>query len=292
MLENIGRLRHHAHDMVDYRDNPAVHIFADTLPAMARMRRTAEAAGCRIVSTLLVGAETDPSEWAVPGAAMLIELDDEGGGEAAVPLLDWARREAERGARRGVVSAPAGLIDLVAARAAHAGIEHLCAADEAERLAAVARTGQPREARLHDSRRERDFPILPPVPPEDAVTPSGPEAARADASFIRAMVRARRLRADYFRADLFADPAWDMLLDLMAARLEGKKVAVSSLCIAAAVPMTTALRWIAMLTEHGLLVRVADPDDGRRAYVELADAAARALSAWLREARRMGAKAV
>jgi hypothetical protein len=41
--------------------------------------------------------------------------------------------------------------------------------------------------------------------------------------------------------DLFADPGWDILLDLYAARQEGKQVSVSSLCIAAAVPPTTAL---------------------------------------------------
>ena len=82
---------------------------------------------------------------------------------------------------------------------------------------------------------------------------------RIDAASIRAIIRARRLRDQYFRGDLFADPAWDMLLDLMAARLEKNRVAVSSLCIAAAVPATTALRWIKALTDRGLFVRAADP---------------------------------
>jgi len=36
-----------------------------------------------------------------------------------------------------------------------------------------------------------------------------------------------------------ADPAWDMLLDLTAARAESRAVSVSSLCIAAGVPTTT-----------------------------------------------------
>ena len=73
----------------------------------------------------------------------------------------------------------------------------------------------------------------------------------------------------------------------MAARLEGKQVAVSSLCIAAAVPPTTALRWIGVLTEGGLLARVAHRNDGRRVYIELAEPTVRALTAWLDEARRM-----
>ena len=42
-----------------------------------------------------------------------------------------------------------------------------------------------------------------------------------------------------------------MLLDLLAARLERERVSVSSLCIAAAVPPTTALRWIRTLTDKG-----------------------------------------
>ena len=37
---------------------------------------------------------------------------------------------------------------------------------------------------------------------------------------VRAMIRLRRLRDRFFDTSLFADPAWDMLLDLMAARLE------------------------------------------------------------------------
>ena len=71
-----------------------------------------------------------------------------------------------------------------------------------------------------------------------------------------------------------------MLLDLMAARIEGRQVAVSSLCIAAAVPPTTALRWIKSMTDSGLFVRQADPHDGRRVFIALSDAAADAMNAW------------
>ena len=108
-----------------------------------------------------------------------------------------------------------------------------------------------------------------------------------DATAIRAIIRARRLRESYFPASLFADPAWDMLLDLMAARLEGTPVAVSSLCIASAVPATTALRWIRTLTDKGLLVRVADPRDGRRVFIDLSDQTARMVAEYLRSARRI-----
>jgi DNA-binding MarR family transcriptional regulator len=105
---------------------------------------------------------------------------------------------------------------------------------------------------------------------------------------IRALLRARRLREQFLPADLFADPAWDMMLDLMAARLCGQRVSVSSLCIAAAVPPTTALRWIRQLTERGVFARIDDPADGRRVFIELTDEAADALSGWAIAVRKHG----
>lgn len=101
---------------------------------------------------------------------------------------------------------------------------------------------------------------------------------RLRAKAVRRMLRQRRMREQYFPADLFADPAWDMLLDLYAARLERQPVSVSSLCIAAAVPATTALRWIKTMTDAGLFVREADPHDGRRIFIGLAEAAFDALA--------------
>lgn len=119
----------------------------------------------------------------------------------------------------------------------------------------------------------RDFSGMPRsfVPEERTI-----ERQRAKA--VRRMLRQRRMREQYFPADLFADPAWDMLLDLYAARLERQPVSVSSLCIAAAVPATTALRWIKTMTDAGLFIREADPQDGRRIFIALAEAAFDALA--------------
>lgn len=107
-----------------------------------------------------------------------------------------------------------------------------------------------------------------------------------DATQVRDLLRARRLREEFLPSDLFADPAWDMLLDLLAARLEHERVSVSSLCIASAVPPTTALRWIRTLTEKGFVQRQADPHDGRRVFIALADGTAEALSRWFTASRR------
>jgi DNA-binding MarR family transcriptional regulator len=104
------------------------------------------------------------------------------------------------------------------------------------------------------------------------------------AGWVRAIIRARGLRSEYLGAGIFADPAWDILLDLYASRLEGERVSVSSLCTAAAVPATTALRWIKVLEDRGIVWRDSDPGDGRRIYIVLADGAARNMAALLRAA--------
>lgn len=130
-----------------------------------------------------------------------------------------------------------------------------------------------------------------------ALAPLGEEAPPSplrdiSSGQVRDLLRARRLRADFLPGELFADPAWDMLLDLLAARLDGERVSVSSLCIAAAVPPTTALRWIRTLTDQALVVRHADPLDGRRVFIQLADHAAEALGRWFASSRRLIADTV
>ena len=100
---------------------------------------------------------------------------------------------------------------------------------------------------------------------------------RVTSERVLATIKARRLRARFFSENLFADPAWDILLDLLQAEVLQVRVSVSSLCGAAAVPATTALRWIKTLTDRGLIVRRADPFDGRRVFVELSPNASDAM---------------
>lgn len=102
-----------------------------------------------------------------------------------------------------------------------------------------------------------------------------------NADMVRAIIKQRRMRDNFFESELFADPAWDILLDLMAARLSGQTVSVSSLCIAAAVPATTALRWITSMTKNGMLERKSDPMDARRVFMDLSDETFAKLEAYL-----------
>ncbi len=109
----------------------------------------------------------------------------------------------------------------------------------------------------------------------------GDATAPLDPARLRQAIRARRARERFFPADLFGEPAWDMLLDLALAAAEARDVAVSSLCIAAAVPTTTALRWIKNLCDAGLFERRDDPRDARRAFVSLSEGARQAMARYL-----------
>src|SRR5437899_12878981 len=60
----------------------------------------------------------------------------------------------------------------------------------------------------------------------------------------RSAIRARTRRKQFFKASLFSDPAWDILLDLFAAEQEGRRVTVSVVGLGSGIPQTTALRWI------------------------------------------------
>ena len=91
-------------------------------------------------------------------------------------------------------------------------------------------------------------------------------------------INARASRANYFDATLFSDPAWDILLELFAAEHEGRRVQVTSVGLAAGIPLTTALRWIGMLEHRQLIERRADPLDRRRTYLSLTDEGARLLT--------------
>ena len=164
--------------------------------------------------------------------------------------------------------------------------------EEVSRLARTleALTSRPRHAtpsfalgpRISD--RSSDYIGMPALQPIGADDKAGAPALTA--LQVRDLLRARRLRDEYLPGELFADPAWDMLLDLLAARLEQERVSVSSLCIASAVPPTTALRWIRTLTDKGFVHRQADPHDGRRVFITLTDSTAVALTRWFGASRR------
>ena len=81
---------------------------------------------------------------------------------------------------------------------------------------------------------------------------------------------ARRKVDEIFGLQGFAvSPGWDILLDLYRTRASSTSVSVTSACIGAACPPTTALRWLQALEHMKLVEREADTSDKRRSWVTL-----------------------
>ena len=238
----------HARALVLGRPGARVHL------AAAAIRAGAE-----------VVAEADWSDAAPPGMAgaqlVIAALDDLAGDTLhdAVDRLGHVP-ETEFGL---IVTLAESQIDAVAPPLLATRITLLCDPEAGDLAAAIAQTlvaPAPRSlpAAVADQRSDYGLPA---------------EPVQVSAVDVRKAIRARRLRNRPFPEVLFEDPAWDMLLDLYAAHLERAQVSVSSLCIAAAVAPSTALRWIGRMTEDGLFVREPDPFDRRRAFMALSEAA-------------------
>lgn len=93
----------------------------------------------------------------------------------------------------------------------------------------------------------------------------------------------RRHRIKFFDSGYFGEPGWDILLDLFIARADGRQISVTSACIAADVPPTTALRWVSILEEEGLVGRKSDAFDKRRTWLFITDEGFRRMIRCLRE---------
>jgi hypothetical protein len=292
----------------------AASIYADREPVRDEFREDAEAAGLAVhdCAPLAVLFEGDPRPLA---AVVLLDCPQV---DAAI-LTALARldmRAAHAGARL-VITTSVEALDDVFACCDQSAPQILVDPTRAERVVALGRAMVRPPARLRELSRDDRLTLLrlseqvgaiaerlerfdPPglgVVGEDRVVrfesphrefaapPEGDRRAQRpplpDARLVRRIIRQRQMRARYFDAALFADPAWDMLLDLTAARVECKRVSVTSLCIASGVPPTTALRWIGQMTEAGLLERVGDESDRRRAFLALSDRAADAMAEYL-----------
>lgn len=77
----------------------------------------------------------------------------------------------------------------------------------------------------------------------------------------------RRRREQLFGAQLFSEPVWDMMLDLLVHHEQGRLVNVTSLCVASMASFSTALRWIQAMEKEGFIVRVPDAHDRRQILV-------------------------
>lgn len=282
--------------VVRYGDAPSLLLIAAGAGRIGR--RAAAASGFRIAG------EEDPGGTAAALArrgGIDLVLVDAADADAAFPALLAPLAAASREGIPVVICAGMSAPPAPDALSAVPGAIVIPPGDATGLLQALHEAAAPRPPRFHDV-KNHDGPRLQQLSEEvgriatilASLSEEEPadevdhhDGVAIDAAFVRSIIRVRRLRDHYFRSAMFADPAWDMLLDLFAARLERQRVAVSSLCIAAAVPATTALRWIKSMTDQNLFVRVADPQDGRRVFIELSDEAAAGLESYLRAAQRI-----
>jgi len=114
------------------------------------------------------------------------------------------------------------------------------------------------------------------------------QAASNACDLARQLLAQRMARFDHFPAELFHEPAWDMLLALFVAHEERRTMNVKTLVASAHAPVTTSQRWIDHLHKLKLIDRVIDPVDRRRMEISLSDSGHLAVTAYL---RRLGATA-
>jgi hypothetical protein len=291
-------------DPFNYSDGPPILVAASSDAAMRRAVGTIQASGVRVADRVAVSAAKERIERQASATAIWLELDEDCGG-AMDELLGLVSRDVARGRYAAIVSTSGALLDPVMACLKDQSVELIVDADDAERAAALAiATSNARSPlRVSDVAADKNAARLRQLSDEVSriaatlarlsTGPSSvPKAIEATpdsdlpplaADTVRSVIRARRLRSRYFPEELFADPAWDMLLDLLQAEIAHLRVPVSSLCIAAAVPATTALRWLKTMVSQGVFVRRADPHDGRRVFVELAPETSSALRRYFAE---------
>ena len=295
---------------ISYSDSAPLLLAASSDRAMRLARSTADQAGFRIAAEVTIPAAAERLGQQAALSSLWIEIDEDGGAELD-SLLALAAKESGDGRYAAVVSTVAPMLDPVVAALGDAPVEILVDADATARAAAlaVAVGTAHRPMRLSDVAADRSAEQLRQLSEEVnriatmlARLSAGPgqsqlpvlqadakDAPPVSVETVRRVIRARRLRSRFFPEDLFADPAWDMLLDLLQAELSHLRVPVSSLCIAAAVPATTALRWLKTMVADGLFIRRSDPHDGRRVFVELAPNTRNALNLYFAEVERVAA---
>jgi CheY-like chemotaxis protein/DNA-binding MarR family transcriptional regulator len=180
-----------------------------------------------------------------------------------------------------------GSIDVAVAAMRNEAADFLTKPVSRDDLAAALRRAMRKWLRLCGERSLAALSASLRAPPGDVGQPAPPSAPLApvdDAELLkitRKLVRMREQRGQFLNPALFSDPMWDILLDLTSARLEQKTVPVSSVCQAAGVPMSTALRQIRSLVDMGLIRRWSDPLDRRRDLLAINDEAMDAMRQYL-----------
>ncbi|HUG46405.1 MAG TPA: hypothetical protein VMK31_07860, partial [Sphingomicrobium sp.] len=260
---------------LSYGGPAPILLAASSEPALRKAAATADSLGLRIAARLPIDQARERLRQQASASAIWIEVDHDCGDTLDALLDEVDERVASR--RFGaVLSITSGVIDSFGSRLFDGGLQIVVDAGPVERVASLATATAVARApdRANDVSKDQGAERLRQLSDEvnriaatlarlsiepaaiggELRMPVEEDVPDIPVEIVRSVIRARRLRGRYFSEELFADPAWDMLLDLLQAEIAQLRVPVSSLCIAAAVPATTALRWLKSMTEQGIFV--------------------------------------
>jgi DNA-binding MarR family transcriptional regulator len=117
-------------------------------------------------------------------------------------------------------------------------------------------------------------------------SPRHPEPDAIAAPMIRAMLKARHLRAAHLGPDI-VDAAWALILALYEARLDHQCLPLSRIGQAAAVRQSTAYYWVHRLCERRMFTRDRHPQNRRIVLIGLTDETAERVETYLKAAMRL-----
>jgi DNA-binding MarR family transcriptional regulator len=128
------------------------------------------------------------------------------------------------------------------------GLQSSNLADDEDLLSILNREAQEAVRRIADQLHLQDQPR------------TGPEGS-SKYRLVSQAYEARRERKQFFDADLFGEPVWDLLLALYREQLRGRYMSTSEVAEAADVPRSTAGRWIEVMERRQLVSRRSEGDD-------------------------------
>lgn len=102
---------------------------------------------------------------------------------------------------------------------------------------------------------------------------------------IESTLHNRALRARHFPRCVAAEPAWSLMLELIAADLGRETLSVARLCQSLPISQATALRHIGHMCDCDIALRWQDPIDHRRTNICISAAGRQAMLCYLSAAR-------
>lgn len=91
---------------------------------------------------------------------------------------------------------------------------------------------------------------------------------------VESIIRVREARSKFMPENWFSDPAWDILLRLYHAYLDGLERTVGDLGSFASTSPATTNRWLDVLASRGWIHRRRDERDQRRVFIALSETGA------------------